>query len=1459
MYTNIHTATQQMICRQHKALAALVISFFIASQGYSQRWIEMAEQSVNFFTVRDSFYKEWEGKPYERGKGYKQFKRWEWFMEQRVGPDGTFDPTRAWRETEKFKAAKYPQSKNLPPVGVTWTPLGPTSWTTGAGWNAGNGRINVVVQDPVNSNIIYVGAASGGLWKSTDGGTTWTPLTDNQAVLGVSGIAIDPANPNTIYIGTGDGDGFDTYGVGVLKSTDGGITWNTTGLSITGPYDYLAVKELLMHPANPGILFAATTRGLYKTTDAAATWTKVLTGTVSGFTFEVGIQDVKFHPSDPNIIYACTDEFFRSTDGGNTFTQITSGLPAASSINRFKIAVSADEPDWVYVVGGKEYAHTFQGIYRSTDAGQNFNTGTNAPNMFGYSSIGADNLGQSWYDMAIVVNPADANEVYIGGINIWKSTDGGTSFTIKTQWEIPNPIGYVHADIHDLTFHGTRLYVGSDGGIYKSEDFGNNWTNLSAGLSITQFYDIGFTSQNSSLLIGGSQDNGTNIYNGSPTWNHVIGADGMTCAFNPANPNTIYGSIQLGEILKSTNGGVSFSTIVQPSNFSIHEQSYWVTPFALDPVDTNKIFVGYGKMYRSADGGQTWSADTVGNLIQTRVIKIAPSNTNIIYIAKDRRIYKSTNGGLTWVDRGSNFPSYFTITDIAIHPQDPDKIWITNSLNEDYQVIESKDGGLTWKNISGNLPALPAMSIAVQPNSNDRLYVGLDVGIYTKDASEINWTPLNNGFPNVIVQEIEINDSAGKLQVGTYGRGAWMADIPWSEYCLPSFSNACSGGVFIDGVVFNGINNTGSGCAVPGTLNFTDYTSMRANLAADTSYPITLTAGPNNGLYFSAMLDFNADGDFADAGEFFDIGFASAGSSVSGTIVVPPTVATGTTTLRILGRSGMTPLTQAAICGAFGQGEVEDYSVVFFVPNCTRLTSPLHGAINVPLDASLSWEPALGVPAVTGYLLDVGTSTGSKQILNSFDVGNVTTFDLPSDFQAKQDLFVTIRPYNTSATATCPEENFKTVANPFPLSCLPQYQGNCGSNYIDYIDGVVFNTISNLGSGCPAPGPSSYSDFTSISTNVERGKTYSLTVSCGQEREGYYIAALIDLNQDGLFSHDEFYDIGWAKYNGSVTGSITLPMNTALGTTRLRIVSRYLNMAILFSDLCNSFFTLGEVEDYTLNIAAPACTALTSPANGATAVPVNSALTWAAATGAVAGYRLDVGTSPGGTDILNHFDVGNVTTFNPAGDFPFNATIYVAIYPYNGNGSPVSCTEESFSTETQLLPPGCTVLSAPANGATNVAVASTLTWTAATGTVVGYRLDVGTTPGGTEILNNFDAGNATTFDPSGDLPYNTTIYVTIKPYNASGPANGCTQESFATRVCIPNLTLSNLTIQDGVYRSEGPLTASVATVASGSSVTLRSDTRVSLEQDFTVLSGGMLEVSIEACPVNLLPELTEED
>ncbi|MBP7513740.1 MAG: PKD domain-containing protein [Flavobacteriales bacterium] len=760
---------------------------FLPVVASGQSWSQgMSDPGTNFHAVRDAFNAHWEGRPYERGKGYKVFKRWEWWMEPRTYPSGVRpDPgiyVHALKDLKRMELVQGAKSN------ADWQPMGPVSWTNWAsGYNPGNGRVNCSAVDPGDPQTIYAGTPGGGLWKSTDAGQSWAPLFTDLATLGVSGIAIDPTDPQTIYCATGDGDGTDTYSIGVIKSTDGGGSWNATGLDWQTAAAR-TTRALRMRPDDPLTLLCATNNGLWKTTDGANTWYQVASGS---------FHDVEFKPDDPGIVYACGDQFFRSLDGGEQFDLIDTGLPVASDVNRMRIAVTPADPFKVYVLAGREEDAGFLGLYRSNNGGSSFQERSTAPNIFGYEDNGGDDGGQSWYDMALTADPDDADVIWAGGVNVWKSTDGGASWNIRSHWYFTGFDPYTHADIHSLDAVGGRLLCGSDGGLFSSTDGGDTWTDLSNGLQITQLYRLGCSPTDPSRVIAGAQDNGMNLLDGDD-WSHVLGADGMEGAIDPEDPQIMYGEQQYGGLYRSDDGGQNFFNIAG----QIGEQGAWVTPFAIDPVDPQILVAGYNNIWKSSDRGDNWEPLSAFDTDLTiRALAIAPSNNDVIYCANTASFFRTTVGGSDWDDLSDGLPAN-VVTAIAVDPTDAAHIFLSVSgYTAGVKVFESTDAGDNWNNISGNLPNVPANTLIYQNGSDDGLYVGTDLGVFYSDNTLGNWQPFNTGLPKTPVMELEIFYPDAKLRAATFGRGLWETDLFVPDNTPPNaaftFSNAsiCAGEV----------------------------------------------------------------------------------------------------------------------------------------------------------------------------------------------------------------------------------------------------------------------------------------------------------------------------------------------------------------------------------------------------------------------------------------------------------------------------------------------------------------------------------------------------------------------------------------------------------------------------------------------------------------------------------------
>ncbi|PKP35144.1 MAG: hypothetical protein CVU00_03585 [Bacteroidetes bacterium HGW-Bacteroidetes-17] len=788
------------------------LSFILVFQiGYAQDWQQKLEElksrksELTFFDIQDAFNEYWKpfnvknGKYIQNGEevkapGWKLFKRWEWYWESRIDFEtGEFPETSTAKEWDKYKSSS--NFSQLKSSNGSWISIGPV---TSNGGYAGIGRINCISFHPTDTNTYWVGAPSGGLWKTTDNGISWMALTDNNNVLGVSDIAIpsDYATSNTLYIATGDRDGGsvhtlgggnsgDNNSIGFLKSTNGGSSWASAG-SFEVSDGYLS-GFLRIHPNNNSILYAGVSNAVFKTTDGATTWGTYI------YRDSSYVIDMEFHPANPDTIYIASKgsrpKITRTFNGGNTWTvQYT----FASTDRRIELAVSPNAPSTVYAAVTNS-SGGLSGIYRSIDNGETFDKifdgAVSGHSIMGYYSDGSgDNTGQGGYDLALTISPENANVLYLGGINTWKSVDGGVTWKINNMWTdhsnynkaVPKA-PEVHADKHVLKFQGPNtLFEGNDGGIYKSTNGGAVWTDLTNGMTISQIYRLGVSATSSNTIITGLQDNGSKLFhNGS--WDDVKGGDGMECLIDYTDHNIQYGTYINGQIARTTNLWASSSDIYENIGDGTLE-GHWVTPFLIDPVDHNTIYIGYQDVWKSTDKGDTFvKISTINTSNNIRSMAIAPSNNQVMYVADQSRIWVTKDGGTTWLNVSNSLPT--RITYLAVHAYDPDIVWATFGGYTGAHVFESTNGGTTWTDISAGLPSLPVFSLVQNKFAltKNHLYVGTDRGVYFKDGSA-NWTLFNSGLPNVMVTELDLHYNESEpdnsvLYAATYGRGLWKSDL----------------------------------------------------------------------------------------------------------------------------------------------------------------------------------------------------------------------------------------------------------------------------------------------------------------------------------------------------------------------------------------------------------------------------------------------------------------------------------------------------------------------------------------------------------------------------------------------------------------------------------------------------------------------------------------------------------
>lgn len=776
----------------------------VANKYSSTDWLDMMrDQTVNIHDVQNAF-NEWYSIHHKADKdktnakngededgAYEFFKRWEWFNLSRVDANGNRpDPYKIGSEYQQYLNARQRQAHrpghNVGSTG-TWTYVGNTAVPSNGG---GDGRVNRVRTMPGNNNIMFACAPSGGLWETTNGGSSWSTNTDQLGDLSTSDIAINPLKTNIMYLATGDGDGIQSIyptpaTIGVLKSYDGGITWVATGLSETlsnaGANEY-SVNELLIDPNDTSVIIAATTFGIYRSANSGSTWTMEKAG---------WYHSIEFEPSHPSIVYAGGSSlsgggvFYRSTNNGVTWTQITAGLPTASQAEGFEIAVTAADTDDVYILADSTGTFGFEGLYLSTNHGVSFSTQSlfswiGVPNVLGWACDGSDNDGQGWYTLSMAVSQTNADSLWVGGVNIWSSTDGGQTWALNTDWTGGSCGGepYVHADIHSIQFipgNSKGYVVGCDGGVFITFNSGSTWTDISNNLEIGQQYCVGASALTSGKWITGWQDNGTNL--STSPWTQTYGGDGMDCFISWASDNDMYAENGEGELACTTDGGTNWNGCTS----GITENGSWVTPWLEDPKTSTTFYSGFVNVWKST-GSMTpsWSKISTWGSLGITAIAVDSSNPNYIYAAQSNKIELTTNGGTSWSNITGSLPS--PITGIAVNSKMPSHVWVTiGSYTSGEHVYASTNSGGSWTNITSDgsgLPNLPANCIVSESGSPNAIYVGTDQGVYYHDTVTNSWVFYNSGLPMVMIGDLTIyQPGGGKIIAATYGRGTWESPL----------------------------------------------------------------------------------------------------------------------------------------------------------------------------------------------------------------------------------------------------------------------------------------------------------------------------------------------------------------------------------------------------------------------------------------------------------------------------------------------------------------------------------------------------------------------------------------------------------------------------------------------------------------------------------------------------------
>ncbi len=683
-----------------------------------------------------------------------KFERWKWYWRDRVLEDGSFpDLGRQWALYKQIKVQCGLQSR----VALNWKHEGPVR-NTGGYW--GMGRTTHVSFHPTQANTFYVASPNGGIWKTLDGGKTYTSIAEDLPYQPVGIVLVDPMSPNTIYATLGEKEGWWQYSMGVYKTTNGGASWTATGLNwkLT---DNKVIYALEMNPENHLVLIAATSDGIYKTFNGGNSWTRIRTENYS---------DVKYKPGDTSIVYAALNDYwgtsnvFKSTDGGNNF-QKTSDFGLQKVFLKF--ATTLANPEYL-------------GVNMSVDGARRLYLSSNSGQSFEYISDMPENL-------VLYFSQTNASIVYCGSVVIYKSTNGGKDWTqITNWWNAGNGLPEVHADHHFITHHPLNkndLFFSCDGGVYRYHENTGQWDELVNGLPVTQFYKMDISMTNPPVLIGGSQDNGGWLRRANGSWGNTNGGDAMSQVIDPSNANIGYTEYWGGNAVYRTTNGFNDLTDITP-NIGAELPGQWVTPFSLNPQNPKTFIIGYNEIFVSHDRGNSFRQMsknlTLNKDNDLRDVRICPTDTNFVVATRANTMYLSYDFGKTW--KTQNLITNLEITGIAFHPRDSNRLWCTRGAYGAIKVMSSTNKGASWSNITRNMVNTPVLCIVYDEPSNT-LFLGTDFGVFYSDADTIDWQYYGSGMPHTSVTDLKIHPTLRKLYAGTYGRGFYSIDLP---DCAPS-------------------------------------------------------------------------------------------------------------------------------------------------------------------------------------------------------------------------------------------------------------------------------------------------------------------------------------------------------------------------------------------------------------------------------------------------------------------------------------------------------------------------------------------------------------------------------------------------------------------------------------------------------------------------------------------------
>jgi GEVED domain/Bacterial Ig domain/Secretion system C-terminal sorting domain len=1244
------------ICKRY----LLVLSFLCTYQFiHAQSWLTLRDEGANFYDIKAAFNRQYGRKMREMNRelrkevskttvksdkferqmeGMVQYMRWANFVEPRVKES---NGDLSVMGTSMVQALNDQNRRTATTrAGANWSVIGPINTPTGGG----NGRINAVRAHPSVTGTLFACAPVGGLWKSTDSGGSWTPISDAIAVLGATDVAFDPTNASIMYLATGDGDAGDASTTGIYKSTDGGATWAATGLTFATSAR-LTISKLLVNPTDGSIL-AGGSVGIYRSTNGGTSWTKVSS---------TAVRDLEFKPGTPSTVYAGgygTTAFTRSTDGGATWAATGTGLPT-TNWKRVALAVTPLDNTYVYALVSNSADDGFRGLYLSTDGGTSFTAQSSTPNILGWEANGSDAGGQGWYDLSIAVDPSVKTTIYTGGVNIWKSTTSGTSWTCVAHWS-GTGAPYAHADNHDLTFIGSTLYAGNDGGVFASANSGSTWTNKSSNLAIAQLYGIGISQTNPNMIISGHQDNGTAYTSNLSTWAEVNGGDGMLCFIDRTNNNTLFSSIYNGDLYRSTNSGGSFSSIYTVPGGG------WVTPWLQDPVTATTLYAGGTNVVRSTNTGTSWStisSFSIGTLVS---LDVATTNNQHIVAASASAVMKTTDGGTNWTNITGTLPTG-AIQFVYFDPNNASNLYITIASYSGQSVFYSANGGTSWTNISSGLPNVPANCLVIQKNTGD-MYCGTDIGVYLRLAGASTWIPFTNGMPGIIVKDLEIYATTGKLRAATYARGIWESTVN---------SNNSAPSVSITLPANNAIYSLGSNVIINATAADLDGTVSKVEFYQGTTLLGTSITTPYTYTWTTPPL-----GSYALTAKAYDnLNTITTSSVVNITVAITDDagISAITTPNGTIYTANSTP---SVTLKNFGTTTLTGTTISYKVDNNAWTDYVWTGSLAAGTTTTVT------LPTITGYSLAAHTFTAQTGAFNGNTDGNVANNASTSNF-------------TYSLPPACPNTVTSPYSQDFNASTATPTDWTNTSTWLfasNHANGTGNGIYKNLYSSTTTAqfsvvpvgpiGANSFLSFDYRLLNYVAAASYPSNATATALGFGNI---QVQISSDCGTTFTTVHTINDANHIVTKNWATkAIPLSTySTQTIIVRIIANW-TTGDWYADLDN--FTIRTVT------TAPTCATVTAPINNATGqCPTGVTLQWAAVTDATS---YDIFTNlPSVSSPINV--VG--TSYAVAGTLPVNTNFTWQVVPKNSIGSATGCATWNFTTTSSV----CYCIPTYVNGCSN--------------------------------------------------------------------------------------------------------------------------------------------------------------